>query len=219
MKKLIKKLIFGSGAEHRILSGPSAGMRVKYDIHNRASHLLGLYEREIYSYLNKSMKKADTLIDIGANDGYYGLAFVKCKGKEVILCEPGPSIADLTANLALNGFYLQKHYTVIDRLVSGETIANKISINDIIRGKSSVFVLMDIDGGEQDVVDNIDFSLDVNMEWLIETHSKQLEDGIVKRFRENGYQVTIIPNSWWRLFIPEQRPLDHNRWLFATKRR
>jgi len=27
----------------------------------------------------------------------------------------------------------------------------------------------------------------------------------------------IIPHSWWRVFIPEMWPIDHNRWAVAVK--
>jgi len=33
--------------------------------------------------------------------------------------------------------------------------------------------------------------------------------------RERGYKTKIIRNAWWRLFIPELRPLEQNRWLWV----
>jgi hypothetical protein len=33
-----------------------------------------------------------------------------------------------------------------------------------------------------------------------------------------GYTCRVIKNAWWRLLIPEQRPIEHNRWFIAEKR-
>jgi len=27
----------------------------------------------------------------------------------------------------------------------------------------------------------------------------------------------IIKDAWWRVIVPEMRPIEHNRWLWATK--
>ena len=38
------------------------------------------------------------------------------------------------------------------------------------------------------------------------------------RLESAGYAVTVIKNAWWRVFVPEQRPIPHNRWLVAFPR-
>ena len=103
MKKFIKHLFFSENKKQKILSGPSKGMFVKYDIGHRSQHLFGLYEREIYPYLKKAIGRSDVLVDIGANDGYYVLAFLK-SGKKVIACEPADIIKQLIDNTNLNNF-------------------------------------------------------------------------------------------------------------------
>ena len=50
---------------------------------------------------------------------------------------------------------------------------------------------------------------------LIETHSIALERDCCSYLQSCGYNTKIVPNAWWRSMIPEQRPLDHNRWLWA----
>jgi hypothetical protein len=53
---------------------------------------------------------------------------------------------------------------------------------------------------------------------LIETHSLALETACARFLDELHYSVIVIPNAWWRKFIPELRPTDHNRWLWAEPR-
>jgi hypothetical protein len=32
-----------------------------------------------------------------------------------------------------------------------------------------------------------------------------------------GFQLEVVPNAWWRVILPEMRPIEHNRWLAAWK--
>lgn len=219
MKDFFKKLLFGSQRPNRILSGVSGGMMTNYDPGDRAMHLMGLYEREIYPFLRRGIERADTLIDIGANDGYYGLAFAKYKKKELILCEPGLEKEVLRSNLSLNGLQENVDFILIDKFVSGITNDKEISINDLVGNKKKVFILMDIEGAEKNVIDGFDFKTDAEIDWVIETHSLKIEEDIVNALVLHGYRVSIIKNAWWRFIFPEKRPLAHNRWLFATKGR
>jgi hypothetical protein len=217
MKGLLKRILFGANGPKKILTGVSAGMLVNYDPKNRSLHLLGLYEREIYKYFKRGVKIADTLIDIGANDGYYALAFAKKDGKKIILCEPSAVKEDLRKNLVLNGLVEGKDFKIIDKFVGERTTKNEVSIIDLIGDSMNVFVLMDVDGAEQQILEKWNFSSDSKVNWLIETHSLLLEERISELFRQHDYKVVIIPNAWWRKFIPERRPLEHNRWMYASK--
>lgn len=217
MKKLLKAILFKTGRPNKIFSGVSSGMLTNYGPNDRTLHLLGLYEREIYPYLNRSIAGAETLIDIGANDGYYGLAFAKYKGKEIILCEPSDQKDNLRKNLLLNGFKENKDYMLVDKFVSDGSDETDISINELIMNKKKVFILMDVDGGEQQIIENCKFPPDIKIDWLIETHSAQLEENVRKVLLSNGYKIKIIDSAWWRFFFPEKRPLAHNRWMYAIK--
>lgn len=217
MKSIIKRLLF-SKKTNRILSGVSSGMLANYDPKHRTIHLLGLYEREIYPFITKSIKKADTLIDVGANDGYYGLAFLKYKGKDVVLCEPNVEEQQkLLDNLTLNNFKQDVDFKLINKFVTGNTNSDEVTLNELVKNKKNVFVLIDVDGGEQKIVEGFDFNSNVNVEWLIETHSIELEKSIVQTLTGHKFNVKIIDSAWWRVFVPELRPIPHNRWLYASK--
>ena len=198
------------------MTGVSKGMKLNYDINNRFQHLLGFYEREIYKYLQKGFYKAETLIDVGANDGYYVLAMLKT-GKSVIACEPGNANEELIKNAALNGFELNKQYTLVKQLIGNGATEEWISINKLLKDKDKpVFILVDIDGAEFDLLQSCGDDLDYkNIIWLFETHSTDLEKQCMNFLREKGYTITLIKNAWWRSVIKESRPLPHNRWFYA----
>lgn len=218
MKKLIKSILFGNKPLNRIKFGVSSGMITGYDPGSRSLHLLGLYEREIYSFLRRAMNKAHVLIDVGANDGYYGLAFLKRQNKQVILCKPGESKTDLVANLSLNGLHRDQHYRLVEDFIGSRVSPGTLTLNELVPADQPTFILIDVDGGELDIVEGFRHNSLDRIEWLIETHSLELEQGVMRCLREMGYRCEIISPAWWRLFVPEQRPLEHNRWLFATKK-
>lgn len=209
-------MLFAHKDRQRILSGPAKGMFINYDLNHRLQHLLGLYEREIYPYLRKGVKKSNVLIDIGANDGYYVLAFLK-SGKKVIACEPGDISTQIISNAALNNYRESENFIIEKRLIGPGEQPGFLGMDTMLKNmQPPFFILVDIDGGESDLLDSCgdDFNYK-GASWLVETHSKELEDKCIDFFRRHRYNVTIIKNAWWRKFIPEQRPLEHNRWLFA----
>lgn len=216
MKKILKSIFFPDRNKQKILAGPSKGMFVKYDVNHRSQHLLGLYEREIYPYLEKGMRKSDVLVDIGANDGYYVLAFLK-SGKKVIACEPGPIINELINNSGLNNYVASKDFIIERRLVGLELSPEFVSVEHLVKDfNGNKFFLVDIDGGESDLLSSCGDDYDHKHScWLVETHSKQLEDSCIEFFKKRKYRVTLIKNAWWRKIISEHRPLEHNRWLYA----
>lgn len=216
MKSQIKRLLFGSTIPRKIWSGVSSGMLTGYGPANRSLHLMGIYEREIYSYLRKGMLRSSVLVDIGANDGYYALAFMRYPNKKVILCEPGEERFDLMSNLRLNGFEKDRDYTLVDKFVTARSGPHAVTIESLILPGEEHFILMDIEGAELEVIDDFDFG-GHRINWLIETHAMEIETKIAGRLRQNNYKVHIIDQAWWRLFFPEHRPLLHNRWLYAER--
>jgi hypothetical protein len=79
---------------------------------------------------------------------------------------------------------------------------------------------IDVDGAETDVLDSAINLLTVGSpDVLVEVHSEQLEKECIARLRSFDYAVEIIDNAWWRIFVPEHRPIPHNRWIGGTKQR
>ena len=53
--------------------------------------------------------------------------------------------------------------------------------------------------------------------WIVEIHSKALETECLETFKSHGYETKVINDAWWRIFIPEQRPAEHNNWMVAYR--
>jgi hypothetical protein len=190
-------------------------MMMELDLSNQSQRYWGLDERELVAAFRRMIPASRSLIDVGANDGYYTMAFLQSKAARVVACEPGPAMEQLLANARANGFETGERFIAEQRFVG--TGEDSVSIAELVRDlPRPVFLKVDIDGGEVELLRSAE-GCDClgDLRWLIETHSKELEEGCIRWLQAHGYATRIIYNAPWRVLLPEQRPLEHNRWLVA----
>ncbi|HEX7997136.1 MAG TPA: hypothetical protein VF528_01870 [Pyrinomonadaceae bacterium] len=216
MKQAIKRMLVPSGRQLRRLRGGLAkGMLMELDLAHQSQRYWGLDERELIAAFRRFIPACRSLIDVGANDGYYTMAFLQSNAERVVACEPGPPMEQLILNARANGYETGERFTAERRFVGlGDGF---VSISDLVKDlPKPVFLKVDIDGGEVELLrsaEGCDHLSDLR--WLIETHSKELEAGCIEWLEAHGYQTRIIYNAPWRVLLPEQRPIEHNRWLVA----
>jgi len=94
-----------------------------------------------------------------------------------------------------------------------------MSLDNLLReAQEPIFIKMDIDGGEVEALQSgTELLKSKSCLLVVETHSKQLEKDCISYLSNLGYQCKIIPNSWWRFFVPEDRLVEQNRWFLAQK--
>lgn len=182
----------------------------------------GLFERETYKFIQKAACSCEWMIDIGAGKGELCLYFLKNSHAEKIFAfEPQERETDIIKhNIVLNGEQNSQRIVVSNKYVGTSTDINFVSLDSVeLDWKKRGFIKIDVsDGFEMDVLrSGASLLSEGNVDLLVETHSKQLEYECVEWLRSKGYSCKIIKNAWWRLIIPEQRPLPHNRWLWATR--
>jgi hypothetical protein len=190
-------------------------MLMELDLAHQSQRYWGLDERELVAAFRRLIPACKSLIDVGANDGYYTMVFLQSKAERVIACEPGEPMDQLLANARANGYEPGERFTIERRFVG--TGEGCVSITELVRDlPRPVFLKVDIDGGEGDLLRSAeDCAFLSDLRWLIETHSKELEAECIAWLKAHGYQTRIIYNAPWRVLLPEQRPIPHNRWLIA----
>ena len=80
------------------------------------------------------------------------------------------------------------------------------------------FIKIDIEGAEMEALESgTTLISECDVQLLVEVHSVKLEVECLKFLANHGYACEIIDNSRWRNIIPEKRPIEHNRWIWAEK--
>src|SRR5579871_6196937 len=87
----LKRALLPSGRRMRTLrAGPGKGLRMQLDLASQAQRYFGFDERELFGPLLRLMPECRSMADVGANDGYYTLIFLRSPAERVVACEPGP---------------------------------------------------------------------------------------------------------------------------------
>lgn len=218
----IKQLIVRPGRRPReIKGGLIRGLNMHLDLASQTQRWLGLDERELYRWFKRVPEGIRTACDIGASEGMYTLYFLaRTPAERVFAFEPSVEAREiLESNLEINRLAGDPRLVLSAKFVGGRKgDPNWISLDQALSSaRSPCLIKMDIDGGEVDVLQSApEILLHLRPFWIIETHSVELEQDCCRILRGAGYNTTIIPNAWWRCFVPELRPIPHNRWLVAV---
>ncbi len=216
MKRRLKRLLLPASPRiRRIRFGLGRGTLMTLNLQSQLQRLLGLDEREIAPAVRRGLAGARSAVDVGANDGYYTLAFLRSNAEKVIACEPGPIADELLRNVSINGYRREGRLVVERRPIGGGP--GEVGLRSLLAGlPRPLLVKIDIDGGEVDALASA-AGLDglENTFWVVETHSVDLERGCASWFAARGFDTAIVDHAWWRAILPELRPGPPNRWLIA----
>lgn len=218
--RLAKSLAFGTTERpFRVRSGAFRGFEMTLDPNHQTQYILGLHEREVHRWLAPLAAGARTAVDVGAASGEYALYFLRSTTVETVLTFDPDDVSrrQFDANLTLNGLADDPRLVASAKFVRSFEAADAVTLDGLAARHPLPFaVKIDVDGGEVDILRGAAELLKTGQaRWLIETHSAELERDCQAILTAAGYRVTIVRNAWWRAFVPEQRPIPHNRWLVA----
>ena len=222
LKSKLKALLLPSGRSPRhIRLGLLAGLTMQLDLAHQSQRWLGLQEREIFDWFRRLGNNVRTAVDVGANDGSYTLYFLAGTSADRIFSfEPSPDcVRELQENLALNNLEGDERLRLIPKKVGAETGGECATLDSFVSSLSlPCLIKVDIDGGELDLLKGASECLHLRaMRWIIEVHSKSLQQDCLQTLRRAGYHVVIVHNAWWRHLVPELRPGELNHWLVAFR--
>jgi hypothetical protein len=144
------------------------------------------------------------------------MSFLRSQAERVVACEPGPVVNLLLRNAAANGYQMDRRFSVISKPIGRGP--GRLSVTELVNNlPRPIFLKVDIDGGEYDLLTSAEGCTFLSeTRWLIETHSRELEEQCVRWLQSHGHRTQIIYNARWRILLPELRPIPHNRWLMAA---
>lgn len=212
----VKNLIVKKGLyNYKIPLGLFRGLILKLNLSSKFQVYLGLYEQETHKYIRKSLY-SDTFIDVGASGGELCALFAN-NGTKIIAIEPIQEELDLIKSQIEMNLNEKSQFQVIGKFCGMND--NFIKLDDLDTAEATnIFIKIDVECAEVGVLKSANNLLNQkSCSLLVETHSLQLEKDCINYLAKLGYGCKIIKNAWWRFFIPEVRPLEHCRWIFAEK--
>lgn len=204
--------------------GPLKGLKLADDAWwgapDKASMLLGLYEQELLETLcSKPLTDRSYFIDIGAADGYYGIGLVMAEFFKKSFCfeisEKGRQT--IKENAKVNG--VSERVEVFG--AADHTLAQQLPQGCI----DDAVVLVDIEGGEFDVLNEEFLKRFQNAYILIEIHNW------IEGFEEKYFNLLLAANQYFEIDTvePVARDLtkftelndftDDNRYLICSEGR
>lgn len=171
-----------------VLSGPFKGMRYEVAASEGAwaARLLGVYEASLASVFEAVIAKGyPQILDIGCAEGYYAVGLARrMPESRVFAHDINPKARILAAQLAAaNG--------VADRVILGGEIGHRDF--DLCR-QARTFVLCDIEGAEETVLDPAAAPGLLSADILVEVHEGMkpgLTDRLVTRFADSHHVTRI----------------------------
>ncbi len=220
MKQKIKTLVLGKTRPIRIRFGLGSGIIMNLNPQHTSQVIFGLAEAEIAQKFKDYTLGADVFFDIGSAAGFYGLAFRKFNPTGVVyMFDAEPTfVAIQKQNLNLNewgsNFFLYTRF--VSDSISEQTITIDSLMDQLKLSDKRLFFKIDVDGGEERVLKGMMNTLRQNScRLIVETHSLVLEKNCIHILESKGFSTQIVKNAWWRFFIKENRPIAHNRWVYA----
>lgn len=185
-----------------VQSGPFTGVKLLPDVcwgdGDTASKLLGLYEDELHSYINRMVaNEPDLVVNLGSAEGYYAVGMaLRCSKSRVVAADIDARARDITAKTAAAN-------SVCVELMNGVT-ANELQ--GIIAGANKPFLIIDIEGAENTVLDPV-LAPDLSRcTILVESHDC-FDPGITQRLMqrfETTHHTELI------------RAAGKNPWMFSA---
>ena len=192
----------------QVLGGVFKGMTLTDEalsVH-RSPFLLGCYEHELHPVLEKLIAgKYTRILNIGCSVGYYAV------GLALRMPQVTVDAFDISSDAQKQCAHLAQVNGVQDRVsVSGQFYGDDFAAY----ADSKTLVVMDIEGGEKDLLDPVRFPALRKMDVLVELHDvldATLSKTVCDRFAES-HAVDLIPNRNvlpdTSVFLPSDQYLD-----------
>jgi Methyltransferase FkbM domain len=190
----------------------------------QARLFLGFRGHETNEAIRQAAQRANWIVDVGAGSGELCVLSANLnKVRRIIAIEPDQAMlkslqANIDHNEILYNDILSGRIEIVEKFIGTQNGDEYVTLDQLNIDRSlHGFIKIDVDGSECDILRSGQQLLSYfNVDILVGTHSSELERNCVHFLEDVGYTCRIVKKTWWRSLIPEQRPCQRSRWLFAT---
>src|SRR5438132_5963079 len=220
--RLLKNKIVRPGVRYRrIRLGICRGALLPLDLQRHFRWPLGLYEREICHFVKSYAQPGSCCYDIGADIGYYSLAFARlgAPGHVYAVEADGDACAALEETVRRNP-RVASRVSVVNALVAdaANPPAKQVTIDQLVFEdgfEPPDLIKLDIDGGEYDALFGArEVIRAFGPSLIVEVHSKELESRCRHLLDGYGYELVVVDQA---SLFPDYRPDLHNRWICGIR--
>lgn len=206
-----------------VLAGPFRGSHFFSNPQVALRKVFGVYEHELSNWLAQVLPQVDVVIDVGANDGYFTFGSARTLQRaqrpvRVIAIEPSAEhVRQLREARARNGF-TEDEVAIVATAAGATDNAEHQSLNSLaakLDPHVRVFVKVDVEGAELEVINGADQLLLKSNFFLIEVHSEELFRAMPAVFASRGIDVRYIYQRPHPLLGREHR--DRANWWLVSQ--
>jgi hypothetical protein len=209
----------------RILRGPFRGAVLQLNPKDSLRKIFGLYEHELNQWLETALLNVETVLDVGANDGYFALgcaaAFHRLgKTGEVIAFEPDAQVLK-QLKVSIEKQHRRGVEISLYPCFLGATTSPQTTTLDAIAGLrfngrklERTLIKMDVEGAELDVIAGGSLWLTPSNYFLIEVHEEPFLKILTDTFSAHGLRLRQINQRPLPILGYENRSRQ-NWWLVS----
>jgi SAM-dependent methyltransferase len=127
---------------YNVQAGPFTGMKYTRSAllsRHATPALLGVYERQLYPFLEAAAGRCDLVVDIGSAEGYFAVGLARL-GKRVVTFDINPHERKICQEMS-------KANQVSDRITI-ESWCSPSGLAGLVKGQQRALIISDIEGGE-----------------------------------------------------------------------